>query len=139
MQMHTYLNFDGNCREAMEFYRDHLGGEITAMMTWGEAPFADEVPPESRDRIMHACFQLGGHMLMGTDATSQHPYRGITGSSVVLEAPDAETAERLFQSLSDGGRVDMPMDETFWAHRFGMLVDRFGVPWMINCGKEESR
>jgi PhnB protein len=137
MQLHTYVSFDGNCRDALEFYRQQLGGEITAMMTWGEGPMADEIPPPDRGRIMHGCLKLGDHMLMGTDATAGNPYQEIKGSRVVLEVPDPEQAERLFQGLSEGGNVEMPIAETFWACRFGMLTDRYGVPWMVNCGKED--
>lgn len=137
MQLHTHLSFDGNCREAFEFYQRHLGGEITAMMTWADAPFADEVAPAIHDRIMHACLTFGEHALLGTDATEQNPYEEIKGVCVVINNPDPEEADRVFQALSEDGRVNMPMEETFWARRFGMTTDRYGVSWMINCGKED--
>lgn len=76
-------------------------------------------------------------MIMGTDATPRHPYDKIKGACVVLDAPDPEEAEQAFEALSEGGRIEMPMEETFWAHRFGMTVDRFGAPWMVNCGTKE--
>lgn len=137
MQLHTHLSFDGNCREAFEFYQRELGGEITAMMSWAEAPFADQVAPEIHDGIMHACLTFGDHALLGTDATAQHPYQAVAGACVVINIAQPGSAERIFQALADGGRVDMPMEETFWARRFGMVTDRYGVPWMINCGKED--
>lgn len=139
MQLSTYLGFDGNCREAFEFYRTHLGGEIEAMMTWGDSPMCDEVGPEMRDAIMHGCFRVGESMLMGSDAGPQHPYQGVQGASVVLTVDEPADAERIFAVLSEGGRVGMALQETFWAHRFGMATDRFGVPWIVNCGKEGWR
>ncbi len=107
------------------------------MMSWGEAPFSDEVAPAIHDRIMHACLTLGDHALMGTDATEQHPYDPVKGACVVINIPDTDEAERVFRALSEGGDVTMPMEEIFWARRFGMTTDRYGVPWMINCGRED--
>lgn len=137
MQLQAYFNFDGNCREAFEFYHQCLGGEITAMMTWREGPHADEATPEMLDSIMHASLDLGGgHVLMGSDSTPRYPYAGVTGASVTVSMDDPEEAERVFAALAEGGRITMPLDETFWAQRFGVATDRFGVPWMVNCGKE---
>lgn len=136
MQLNPYLSFDGDCRKAFEFYRQHLGGEIVTMMTWGEGPMAEQADPGIHDRIMHACLQLGDFMLMGGDATNDYPYETIAGIKVVLNVPEPDKAEALFRVLSGGGEVQMPMQETFWAQRFGVLTDRFKVPWMINCGKE---
>lgn len=136
MQLHTHLSFDGNCREAIEFYHQQLGGEVAAMMTWGDGPMADRASPEIHDRIMHACLKFGDHAIMGADATPQYPYEPIKGVSVVINISSPDEAERIFRGLADGGRIDMPLEETFWARRFGMLVDRFGVPWTINCGKD---
>lgn len=139
MQLHTYLKFDGDCREAFEFYHRHLGGKITAMMTWKDGPMADQASPEIHDKIMHACLDIDGHMLMGSDSTSMSPYQGNGDAHVVVSVADPDEAERVFQALSEAGRVEMPMDETFWARRFGVAVDRFGVPWMVNCDKEDWR
>lgn len=136
-QLITYLSFDGNCREAFEFYQAQLDGEIVRMMTWGEGPMAEQVSEAMHDRVMHASLKIGGFMLMGDDTADDAPYEGIKGAGVVLDVPAAAEAERVFQALSDGCRIRMPMEETFWAHRFGMAVDRFGVPWMVNCGKED--
>ncbi|MGA8261017.1 MAG: VOC family protein [Arenicellales bacterium] len=136
MQVNTYLSFDGDCREAFEFYEQCLGGKIQAMMTFGDGPGCNHVPAELHGRIMHGSIRLGEHFLMGTDGTPDHPYSGINGAHVVLSLPEPEEAERAFEALSEQGRVEMPIQETFWARRFGMTVDRFGVPWMVNCDKE---
>lgn len=136
MNLHTYLNFDGDCRQAFEFYEQCLGGAIMAMMTFGDAPACGDMPADSRDRIMHACLQLDNCMIMGTDATTAHPYPGVSGAHVVVNVHEPAEAERVFGALSENGRVEMPMQETFWARRFGMAVDRFGVPWMVNCDLE---
>lgn len=136
MQLSTYLSFDGNCREAFSFYEQCLGAQVVAMMTFGESPACDQTPEESRDKIMHGCLQLGENLLMGTDATPGCPHRSISGAHMVVSVPDPGDAERVFEDLSRDGSVEMPMQETFWARRFGMTVDRFGVPWMVNCERE---
>lgn len=136
MQLHTYLSFDGNCREAFEFYQRHVGGKVVAMMSFKDGPCPEEMAPEVQDRVMHGCLQIGDHMLMGTDGTPGHPHQEVKGAHVVLSVGDPQEAERVFKVLEEGGRVGMPMEETFWARRFGIVVDRFGVPWMVNCDKE---
>ena len=133
MHMNTYLAFNGDCRAAFTFYAQLLGGKVTAMMRFGDAPGCDAMPAEAKDLIMHGCVDIGGHMLMGTDATPGHPYAGITGAHVVLHVDDPSKADWLFAALAEKGRIDMPIQETFWARRYGIAVDRFGVPWMVNC------
>lgn len=133
MKFNTYLAFNGNCREALQFYAQLFGGKITAMMSFGESPARDEVPAAAHAAIMHGCVEMDGGTLMGTDATPDHPYPGVQGAHVVINVDEAVEAERLFAALSQGGRVDMPIGKTFWAERYGMTVDRFGVPWMVNC------
>lgn len=135
MKLSTYLNFDGNTREAFEFYAGLFGGRIVAMKTFGETPGCENMPEVDRDKIMHARLEIGGDALMATDATSQYPYRKIHCAYVVFDADGPEDAERIFAALAAGGEVEMPMQETFWAHRYGITVDRFGVPWMINHAK----
>lgn len=132
MQLVPYLNFDGDCREAFEFYRDALRGEIVAIMTWGESPMRAELPAESHGRVMHAQLQAGDAMLMGADGPPAQAADG-TGTYVNINVDEPDEAERIWQALSAGAEVKMPLQETFWARRFGMLVDRFGKPWMINC------
>ena len=101
-------------------------------MPFGESPVRDEVPAEHRDRTMHAGLSVGGQLLMGSDTMPGEPYDGIKGCHISIQAEDVTHAERLFQTLSVGGSVQMALQATFWAERFAMLTDRFGVPWMIN-------
>lgn len=133
MKIDPYLTFDGQCEAAFKFYAQCLGGEITAMFTFGETPAAEHVPADARDKIMHARLTVGDQALMGSDCTPEHPYEGVQGCSVSLNIAKPADAERIFSALSENGKVQMPMAETFWAERFGILVDRFGVPWMVNC------
>jgi PhnB protein len=132
MQLVPYLNFDGDCREAFEFYRDVLNGDIVAIMTWGESPMCAELPADSHARVMHVHLQAGNAMLMGADGPPSQPPDG-TGTYVNINVDEPDEAERIWQALGAGADVKMPLQETFWARRFGMLVDRFGKPWMINC------
>ena len=132
MHLHTYLVFKGQCEEAFRFYERCLGGKIEMMMTHGEAPTAEQVPPEWRSKVMHTRLVVGDQALMGSDAPPAH-YEEPKGFSVSLGVDDAAEAERIFHALAESGTVRMPLQETFWALRFGMLVDRFGIPWMINC------
>ncbi|MEG4120763.1 VOC family protein [Microcoleus sp. N9_B4] len=131
MQSNTYLFFDGECEAAFKFYEQCLGGKIDGMMTYGDAPMSEEIPSEQRDRIMHANLTVGGMVLMGSD-TPPDGFKKPQGFSVNLQFDDLVEAERIFQKLAENGTVKMPFQETFWSTRFGMLVDRFGTPWMIN-------
>jgi len=131
MQSNTYLFFDGECKAAFKFYEQCLGGKIGEMMTYGDAPLCEEIPSEQRDRIMHANLTVGGMVLMGSD-TPPDGFKKPQGFSVNLQFDDRVEAERIFQKLAENGTVKMPFQETFWSTRFGMLVDRFGTPWMIN-------
>ncbi len=134
MQWSPYLFFDGNCEEAFNFYARILRGKIVRLSRYGDAPGEGAAPsPESRDRIMHARLEAGDQVLMGSDACPpQYQYEGVNGFSVSLEVDSAAEAERIFKALSQGGSVQMPLDKTFWSERFGMLVDRFNIPWFIN-------
>jgi PhnB protein len=134
MQLNPYLMFDGRCEAAFRFYEQALGGKIVAMMTFGDSPMAEQTPAELRGQIMHARLVVGDTVLMGSDAPGER-YEKMQGFSVALGIDEPERAERVFNALAAGGTVTMPIQETFWAHRFGMLVDRFGTPWMINCEK----
>lgn len=133
MHFTPYLNFDGTCETAFKFYAECLGGEIEAMMPFGDTPACEHVAADERDRIMHARLKVGEQLLMGSDCIAAHPYEGVKGASVALAVEDPAQAEQVFNALSEGGTVTMPLQQTFWATKFGMLVDRFGVPWMINC------
>lgn len=135
MQMTPYLNFDGQCEEAFRFYARVLGGTIETMQTHGDSPIAEHVPPHWHDRILHARLVVGDAVLMGSDMP---PDEEATprGMAVSLQVPDAAEADRIFSALAEGGSVRMPLDKTFWAERFGMLVDRFGIPWMVGTEQQ---
>jgi PhnB protein len=135
MQMNPYLTFKGQCEAAFKFYEKVLGGKIVAMMPHEGTPAADHVPAEWRSKIMHARLVLADDkVLMGSDAPPGM-YEEMKGFSVTLGIDKPAEAERIFQALAEDGTVRMPIQETFWATRFGMLTDRFGTPWMINCEK----
>ncbi|HXU44720.1 MAG TPA: VOC family protein [Thermoanaerobaculia bacterium] len=133
-KLEVYLFFDGNCAEAMRFYESALGGKIEMMSTHAESPMAAEAPPGMADRIMHARLALDGQALMASDAMAGEPYEGMKNFSLSLSYPTAEEAKRIFGVLAEGGRVNMPIEKTFWSEAFGMLVDRFGTPWMVSGG-----
>jgi len=134
MKINPYLAFDGQCKAAFEFYAKCLGGEIQMMMTNGESPMAAQTAPEHRDRVMHTSLKVGDEILAGADAPPQH-YSKPQGFCVSLDIKEPAEAERVFNALSENGKVQMPLQETFWAQRFGMFIDQFGTPWMVNCGK----
>jgi PhnB protein len=132
MKLNTYLSFNDECEAAFKFYEQCLGGQIEAMMTFGDSPMAEQTPPEKLDKIMHASLLVGDTVLMGSDAPPNY-FEKPQGFSVSLVFTDPDEAERIFSALAENGTVQMPIQETFWSPRFGMLVDRFGTPWMINC------
>ncbi len=134
MKMNPYLTFNGNCEEAFNTYAKILGGKIEAMLPFEGTPSEGYVPAEWKKKIMHACLSFGDNKLMASDGPSDQSEK-MQGISVALHAEEPVEAERLFKALSEGGKVTMPLEETFWARKFGMLVDRFGTPWMINCSK----
>jgi uncharacterized glyoxalase superfamily protein PhnB len=130
--VNPYVIFDGRCEEAFGFYAQILGGDIESMFPHRGTPAEDHVPEEWLDKIMHASLKVSGGRLMGSDAPPDR-FERPQGFSVQLSVAAPDKAESIFEALSDGGSVTMPMEKTFWASRFGMLVDRFGIPWMINC------
>ncbi|MFO1063014.1 MAG: VOC family protein [Pirellulales bacterium] len=133
LQPIPYLSFDGNCREAMTFYEKTLGGTIRVMMSGADSPMAAQMPKEFLDRIMNAQLELpGGALLYGGDAPRHIPYEGVKGVSITLNYATVEEGEAIFNALAEGGTVTMPYSPTFWAKKFGMLVDRYGVAWIIN-------
>ena len=133
MTINAYLTFNGKCAEAFRFYAKVFGGKLE-MMTNGESPVADQTPPDQRDRILHARLDLGDAVVMGSDAPPQY-FSQPQGFSVAIGLGDTAEGERIFQALSEGGTVKMPFAKTFWAERFGMCIDRFGIPWIVNCEK----
>ncbi|HEX6749688.1 MAG TPA: VOC family protein [Longimicrobium sp.] len=134
MKINPYLHFDGQCAEAFRTYERVLGGRIGFMQTYGESPMGDQTPPELRDAVMHAHLEVGDQVIMGSDAPPQYVER-VQGFDVSLQIDDPAKAERIFAALAEGGSVTMPLQKTFWAGRFGMVTDRFGTPWMVNCEK----
>ncbi len=132
MQLNPYLNFNGQCEAAFKFYERVLDGKVEAMMTHAGTPMEAQVPPEWRNKIMHARMTVGDKVLMGSDAPPEH-YEQAKGFSVSLSVADPGEAERVFHALAENGTVRMPIQKTFWSARFGMLVDQFGIPWMVNC------
>src|SRR5262245_37931141 len=134
MQINPYLYFNGDCEAAFKFYAQCLGGKIEAMMPHAGTPAEGHVPAEWRSKILHARLTAGDAVLMASDAPPGH-FAKPQGFSVSIQIKDPVEAERIFQALAEGGSVQMPFAETFWAVRFGMLMDRFGIPWMINCPK----
>jgi len=134
MRLNPHLQFNGQCERAFKFYEHCLGGKITMMMTYAESPMADQAQPDWGKKILHATFALGNHLLQGADVPPER-YEKPRGFSVALNLEDAAEAERIFSGLAQNGTIQMPLQETFWAMRFGMVVDQFGTPWMVNCGK----
>ena len=137
MQWNPYLGFNGNCQEAFKYYERVLGGKIVMMMTHADMPAEaqGQTPPGWKNKIMHARLVVGDQVLMGSDAPPDH-FETTQGMSVALQIDDPNEAERIFAALADNGTVRMPIQPTFWATRFGMLTDRFGIPWMVNCEKK---
>jgi PhnB protein len=134
MQLTTYLNFNGQCEEAFKLYERALGGKISFMMTFQDSPMAGDVPSEWGGRIMHATLQAGDSLLQGADVRPGE-FQKPQGFTIAIQINDTAESERIFAALAEGATVQMPLQETFWAHRFGYLIDRFGTPWMINCEK----
>jgi PhnB protein len=132
MELNSYLSFDGQCEAAFKFYERCLGGKIVTMMNHEDSPIADQVPAEWGKRIMHARLTVSDSVLMGSDSPPEH-YQEPKGFSVALQLKVPAEADRVFHALAENGTIQMPIQQTFWATRFGMLVDRFGIPWMINC------
>ncbi len=132
MKINAYLTFNGQCEAAFKYYADVLGGEIIAMMPHEGTPAADFVPKEWLKKIMHARLSIGDTTIMGSDAPPDR-YAKPEGFSVALSVPSPAEAERIFNALAENGTPRMPLQETFWAIKFGMLIDQFGIPWMINC------
>jgi PhnB protein len=132
MKLNPHLSFGGQCEAAFQFYERCLGGKILTMLTYGNSPMAEQVPPEWRGKILHATLTVGDNVLVGADVLPEQ-YEPPKGFQVLLGMDDPVEAERIFQALAENGTVQMPLQKTFWAVRFGVLVDQFGVPWEINC------
>ena len=127
-----HLTFDGRCQEAFRLYERTLGGTIATMLTYGDSPMAEQVPPDMHGKIVHATLDLGNAELTGADVRPEN-YRRPQGFYVLLNTDDPVQTERIFHTLADNGAVEMPVQKTFWSAAYGMLVDQFGIPWEISC------
>jgi len=132
MQMNPYLSFKGHCEAAFKFYEQCLGSQPGAIFRYAGTPLADQVPADWSNKVMHGSLTLGDQVLMGADVAPDK-YEAPKGFSLSLQIKSTADAERIFYELARNGRIILPLEKTFWAARFGMLVDRFGIPWMINC------
>jgi PhnB protein len=132
MRMTTYLSFQGQCEEAFKFYEKNLGGQLGEIFRYAGTPMADQVPEDWQNKVMHGSLTVGEQVLMGGDVGPDR-YEAPKGFSLSLQITDTTEAERVFNELQRNGRVVLPLEKTFWAERFGMVVDRFGIPWLINC------
>jgi PhnB protein len=132
MQVSPYLSFNGQCEAAFKLYEQVLGGQLGDIFRYAGTPLAHQVPTDWQDKVMHGSVTIGGQVLMGGDVAPDR-YEAPMGFSLSIQLKDATEAERIFGELSQGGRVVMGLEKTFWAERFGMVIDRFGIPWMINC------
>jgi PhnB protein len=132
MKLTPQLSFNGQCRQAFEFYTACLGGSVTFLLTWGDSPMAGDVPASMHDKVCHATFQLAEDSFGGSDCQPDQ-YEKPQGITLTLNPKTVEEAERVFAALGDGGTVQMPLQATFWASRFGMVTDKFGIPWVVNC------
>lgn len=137
MRVQAHLNFNGNCAEAFKFYEKALNGKITFTMTFAETPMAGQVPPDWKNKIIHTTLAVGDQAISGADAHPPH-FKTPQGFSVAIDIQDPNEADRIFAALSQGAKIQMPIQETFWAKRFGALTDQFGIPWMVNCGKADN-
>lgn len=135
MKLNPYLNFNGQCEAAFKFYEKALDGKILFSMTWGEMPGAEQFPAEYHKRIMHATLGVGDQRLMGADSPPDS-YQEPKGISVSIHVEGVAEAERVFNALAENGKVTMPFQQTFWSPGFGMCVDQFGIPWMVNCEQQ---
>jgi PhnB protein len=131
------LTFNGECDAAFALYQQCLGGTVTFRLAWGDSPMANQAPPEWRDKILHATLTVGATAFSGGDVLPG-AYQRPQGFQIQLNLDDAAAAERIFAQLADGGQVTVPLQQTFWAQRFGAVVDRFGIPWGINCGERDA-
>jgi PhnB protein len=132
MDLHSYVSFKGDCEAAFKFYEEMLGATPGLIFRYADSPMADVVPHGWDSKVMHGSVRIGRHLLEGADVPPER-YEEPKGFSLSLNVASPPEAEKLFERLAEGGRVLYPMAKTFWSERFGMVVDRFGIPWMVNC------
>ena len=132
MRVQAYLSFGGRCEEALEFYKKSIGAEVTSLMRWKESPDKDmKAPPGYEEKVMNAAFRIGETQLRADDGMAAKEAE-FKGRALVIEVADDAEAKRVFTALGEGGSVQMPLMKTFWSSSFGMLIDKFGVSWMVN-------
>ena len=132
MKLNAYLSFNGQCEAAFKFYEKCLNGKLESLFRYEGSPMAQDLPQAERNHVMHARLIVGDQVLMGSDAPGTR-YETPRGFSVTLNTGEPAEAERVFAALAENAKIQMPIQQTFWAARFGMLVDQFGTPWMVNC------
>lgn len=132
MEANPYLTFNGNCEEALKFYEETLGAKIETVTKHGGTPSEEHVPADWRDKVLHARFKIDDNAIMASDAPPGH-YSQPQGISIALALTDMTKSEDIFNKLAEGGSTQLPFGPTFWAKGFGMCVDRFGIPWFVNC------
>ena len=132
--VNPYISFAGNCEEAFDHYKSVFGGDFAAQMRWGDNPDCAQMSDEDKNQIMHVALPVGGTVIMGSDtpASMGGVERG-NGFSVAIGSNDLDESQKIFDGLSDGGTITMPLQKTFWGATFGMCTDKFGIAWMINC------
>jgi PhnB protein len=138
MQISPYLSFNGQCEAAFTFYERCLGARVGPIFRYAGSPMADQVPPDWHDKVMHGSVTIGGQVLMGGDV-APGGYEEPKGFNLSIQIGDTSEAERIFDALAEDGTIVMPLEKTFWAERFGMVVDRFGIPWLLNCETAAER
>jgi PhnB protein len=136
MRLFPYLNFRGNCEEALNFYKEALSGEIVQLGRYGESPMKS--PEEFKDKIIHARLQFGDALIMASDVVNDYPVNPGDNISLSVECDNDQQLEEVFSKIAAGGKITMPLQEQFWGAKFGMLTDKFGIHWMFNCEKKKE-
>jgi PhnB protein len=131
MQLSPYLAFNGTCEAALNFYKDIFNGEIVEFMRFGDSPM--EISDDAKNRVMHATLNFGSNSFMASDSMPGQDAPDCSNITMSLGTNDLEATNKTFAALSEGGQINMPLEDTFWGARFGMLTDKFGINWMINC------
>jgi len=138
-QLSPYLSFNGNCADAMRFYAELFGAKLEALMTYGQLADQMPCPPGGEHLVMHAYLVHPGFTLMAGDTPPGMAFEPMQGVMMAITFDDTAEAQRIFAALADGGKVTMPLEETFWAKTFGMVTDRFGIPWGVNGGPKDMQ
>ena len=134
MKLYPYLSFNGNCEEALNFYKDCLNGEIIQLGRYGESPMNS--PEELKDKIIHGRLKFGEALVMASDVMGERAINNGDSISLSVECENIEQLDEVFSKMSEGGKITMPLQDQFWGARFGMLTDKFGIHWMFNCEKK---